>query len=285
MKYFCIANTNFGYKNNSIEWSNNMKDYFYESFIPLLKKYKKEGDVLVHLGNLFCSQDINIKTLNLVINIFDEISTILPIKFIVGKLDKQSDVNIYSIFRNNPNIEIIQETTVINGVKYIPINNNVIKDTEIVFTSCDSYEDGIYSNNKINSPYPLDKNAKFNGFYVAGQNNFKFIENTFSPKFGLLKINRLEQIDQIDSEWVKNNYIDVLIDKSFIDSKELKLEILLSKYDFKTVSYINEKEEFIGNNEIVNIEEIIKDKIKDNEALKEEFELVKKIYTEKTMKL
>ena len=66
MKLWIINNTRFGYKNNSKEWREIMFDYFHNDFIPFIKKYNKPGDKLIHLGNIFNSDEtVNISLLQI----------------------------------------------------------------------------------------------------------------------------------------------------------------------------------------------------------------------------
>ena len=54
MKVFMITDTHFGvYLNNLDKWLNMMESTFYEFVIPYLKENAKEGDILIHLGDLF----------------------------------------------------------------------------------------------------------------------------------------------------------------------------------------------------------------------------------------
>ena len=50
-----------GCRSNSVLWLNIIEDYFFNFFIPLVKKEYKEGDVLYHLGDVFDNrQSINL---------------------------------------------------------------------------------------------------------------------------------------------------------------------------------------------------------------------------------
>lgn len=72
-----ITDTHLGIRNNSNEWLEQTRDYFKDFFFPLVRKNYKSGDVLIHLGDYFDSrQSINLKVLNLGIEIAEEISKI-----------------------------------------------------------------------------------------------------------------------------------------------------------------------------------------------------------------
>lgn len=83
-----ITDTHFGVRNSSIEWLDIMKEYFYDFFIPLLKREKKEGDFLVHVGDVFDSRhSLNLLVMNEGISVFEEISKVMPIVIILGNHD------------------------------------------------------------------------------------------------------------------------------------------------------------------------------------------------------
>ena len=64
-RVWMITDTHFGVRSNSREWMDIIDDYFKNTFIPLLKKESKPGDVLVHCGDVFDSrQSINLYVLN-----------------------------------------------------------------------------------------------------------------------------------------------------------------------------------------------------------------------------
>jgi len=82
-----ISDIHFGVRSSSLEWLGIHEDYFYNFFIPLIKKEKKENDCLFILGDVFESrQSVNILVLNKALEIFKEISNILPDVILVGKL-------------------------------------------------------------------------------------------------------------------------------------------------------------------------------------------------------
>ena len=113
-----ITDTHLGVRNNSIEWLEIMKEYFQNFFIPLLKREKKEGDFLVHVGDVFDSRhSLNLLVMNEGISIFEEISKIMPIVIILGNHDiykkNSNDVNSVKILKWIPNIKVLEEPEVI----------------------------------------------------------------------------------------------------------------------------------------------------------------------------
>ena len=115
-RLWMISDTHLGIRNSSEEWIEIMRKYFYEWFIPLVRKNYKPGDILLHLGDVYDSrQSINLKVLNLCVDIFGELSKIFNdgIFIIVGNHDifnKDSNViNSLVSLKWIPNINIIEE--------------------------------------------------------------------------------------------------------------------------------------------------------------------------------
>lgn len=113
-----ITDTHLGVRNNSIEWLDIMKEYFYDFFIPLLKKEKKEGDFLIHVGDVFDSRhSLNLLVMNEGMNIFEEIAKVMPIVIILGNHDiykkNSNEVNSVRVLRWVPNIKVLEEPEVI----------------------------------------------------------------------------------------------------------------------------------------------------------------------------
>lgn len=115
-----ITDTHFGvYLNNLDKWQNMMESTFYEFVIPFLKKNVQEGDILIHLGDLFDNRtSIPIITLNKVEKILKEISQILPVHMIVGNHDLfnkgTNDVNSVRLFSYiSDNIHVYEKTHIL----------------------------------------------------------------------------------------------------------------------------------------------------------------------------
>ena len=118
MRVFMITDTHFGiYLNNLDKWLNMMEDTFYNYVIPYLKENAKEGDVLIHLGDLFDNRNsLPIIVINKVEKILKEMSDILPLHIMVGNHDLwnkgSNDVNSVRLFGYmNENIKVYEKTT------------------------------------------------------------------------------------------------------------------------------------------------------------------------------
>lgn len=301
MKYWVINNTKFGYKNNSKEWSKNMFDYFENYFIPFLTKHAKPDDKLIHLGNIFIlSENINIELLLRVKSLFIKISNIVDIIIINGhnektgisKLFKSTSIRIIDkpesnfISFNNKIIENIPEKG------YIFLNNridkNILKKYKNVLFFCGYYDDKLEEDNVvfIGAPYQFDNTKQDKGFYVIDSKSlkYKFIKNNYSPKYNTITITNISQIENLDEDYINKNKINLIVDKSLVDEKKIKLDVLLSKYNFKSIKYLNEIEKIqnIDSNKI-DIEDLIIDKIKklDNPDIIKEFNNIMRIYKER----
>jgi DNA repair exonuclease SbcCD nuclease subunit len=111
-----ISDTHLGVRNNSNDWIELIRDYFFNWFFPLVRSHYKEGDILIHLGDYFDSrQSLNLKVLNLGIEIAEEISKIFEdgTYIIAGNHDiwgkTSNDVNSLKCLKWIPNINVIEE--------------------------------------------------------------------------------------------------------------------------------------------------------------------------------
>lgn len=111
-----ITDTHLGVRNNSNEWIENIRDYFFNWFFPLVEKNYRSGDILIHLGDYFDSrQSLNLKVLNLGVEIAEEMSRIFKdgVHIIVGNHDiwnrSTNDVNSLKSLKWIPGITIYEE--------------------------------------------------------------------------------------------------------------------------------------------------------------------------------
>jgi DNA repair exonuclease SbcCD nuclease subunit len=111
-----ITDTHLGIRNNSNEWLDQTREYFKEFFFPTVKSNYHPGDVLIHLGDYFDSrQSINLKVLNLGIEIAEEISQIFldGSYIIIGNHDiwnkSSNDINSVKSLKWIPKINIFEE--------------------------------------------------------------------------------------------------------------------------------------------------------------------------------
>ncbi len=113
---FLISDLHFGVRSSSQDWLSIMEDYYYNFFIPLVKKNYKEGDVLLILGDVFDSRNsINLKIMCMAVDIFEKLSEIFKdgIITILGNHDvwgkNSNDVNSLKSLKWIPNMHIYEE--------------------------------------------------------------------------------------------------------------------------------------------------------------------------------
>jgi DNA repair exonuclease SbcCD nuclease subunit len=120
MKLYILSDWHCGkYTSDSDKWINNMKSYFYNWLIPTLKEYMKPGDKLIILGDVFDNRtSINLKVINFVVKLFEDLSKIIEIHSILGNHDmfamSDPEINSACTFRNINNVYIYEQPTLIN---------------------------------------------------------------------------------------------------------------------------------------------------------------------------
>lgn len=288
-KIFIISNTNFNIsKNLNIkEWLKNIYNYYYNEFIPYLKNNVSSNDILIHLGNfLHTTKPVDLNVLNFIQKLFENISDILPIYIIEGENDSLS----LNILKNFKNIEIVKKPTIVEILvdqrfTLIPFNSDIDnldidKNSDFCFFNINYLNspkkdifikkinhfkkcyNGYYDKNSVTnniknlgSPYNIEDDSK-KGFIVleTHANKDKFILNKTSPKFKTININNEENLNSIPKDSLKNNYVKLNINKKLILDNKLKIDMLISEYDIKNISYIDDdiikdKEDILDLNE------------------------------------
>jgi DNA repair exonuclease SbcCD nuclease subunit len=111
-----ITDTHLGIRNNSGEWIDIISNYFYEWFLPLVRENYQPGDIIIHAGDYYDSrQSINVKVLNLGVEIAEELSKIFVdgVYIIVGNHDvfgkNSNDVNSLKSIKWISSINVIEE--------------------------------------------------------------------------------------------------------------------------------------------------------------------------------
>lgn len=301
-KIWILNNTRFGYKNNSKSWFVPMINYFKKIYIPTLKKHYKEGDLILHCGNIFNSDKISLNILIEVKKIFNTISEILPMYILSSDNDINEKNSIGYLFENN-NIKIISEILKIDNITIIPnsIKNPLkfLNEINIINTKIDveylkntltfyAYGDDKFENENViglGSLYQFEDTNPIKGFYVIDTETGKkrFFENRHNKRYKTIVITDISDIEKIDKDDVDNNFVDVIIDRKLINDSQLKIDMLLNDFKFKSIKYVNvEKEIDTVISSTLNIEEMIREKIKSsgNEKVLSEFENILKIYKE-----
>jgi len=273
-KIFIISNTNFNISKplSLKEWQKNMDYYYYNEFIPYLTNNIRPNDILIHLGNFLCkTKTIDLNTLNFTQTLFEKIAKILPVYILEGENDSLG----LNILKNMENVEIIRKAKEIEllvdqrfamipyGTKIDDIDtfesdycffnldylNSPKKDVIISkLKNFDKCYNGFYNKNSITSniknlgsPYNIDNDDK-RGFIVleTHTNKDRFILNKKSPKFKNITINSESDLDVPESE-LKNNYVNLRINKKILIDNKLKIEMLIGQYDIVNVTYSDDE--------------------------------------------
>lgn len=111
-----ITDIHLGVRNSAMEWQSIHREYFFDFFIPLVKKHYQPGDVLLVLGDVYDSRNaINLRVLCLGIDIFEALSKIFVdgILIVLGNHDvwakNNNEVNSVRSLKWIPNVHIYEE--------------------------------------------------------------------------------------------------------------------------------------------------------------------------------
>lgn len=146
---FMIADIHLGVRSGMEEWQENIKNYFYDWFIPLIKRKKNDNSCLFILGDVFDDRkNINIAVNDLAISIFEKLANVLPVYIINGNHDlyKKTNKGVTSLKSIDliPNVEVITEPTVIKlqndkSIIAIPFLGDYSQETKVLIQNnkCD----------------------------------------------------------------------------------------------------------------------------------------------------
>lgn len=124
-KVIMIGDVHYGVHASSLEWVENIDSYFYQFFIPLLKKEKTDNSCLIILGDYFDNrQNLDINVMNSAIDVIKELASLMPVYMIIGNHDiyrkSTLETNSLRCIENIPNVHTIDET----GIWEIKMANN-----------------------------------------------------------------------------------------------------------------------------------------------------------------
>lgn len=116
---FIISDIHFGVRSDSIEWQNNMKEYFNDFFIPFIEENKDSETGNAILGDLFDNRNsINISTMNICSDIIQKMTALCPVTILTGNHDmfKRRDSSLSSLasVSHINGVTVISEPTIIN---------------------------------------------------------------------------------------------------------------------------------------------------------------------------
>lgn len=188
-----LGDIHFGVRNNSVEWIENIKNYFYNFFIPYLKKLNNKKVALIINGDVFDNrQSLDINVLTTVLEIFNSILDInkeMVIYIVIGNHDsykkKENDITSLAIFEQFERIEVIQNptyTTMFNGTKllFVPWSGDMEQQNEVVNNND---ADFIFMHNDIKSGYYDNNRPILNGVSVTTINNKKIYSGHIHKRY------------------------------------------------------------------------------------------------------
>jgi hypothetical protein len=288
-----VSNTLFGYKTN-VNFNNFLKsstDYFNLYLIPFIEKYYKQGDIFVHLGNMYNSKlNLNIKVIKETQDIFKKLANIIPTYLLIGEKDKiNNDLYTQVVLENINNIKIINDYYKLSDDIILQSINNKEQFKEHIIISSNNFNFK-FNDNIINigSPYQLksDMNTNNIGCYVYDtiQNKGIILSNNKSIKFLTIDINTISDLEQYDKQLFNDNYITINVTKELYENKEFIIKI--SEYNIKNINIIDEivtknEDDSINtsiDNSIIDIDEMIMNKISDDIKIKDKFNKIRDIY-------
>lgn len=188
-----LGDIHFGVRNNSIEWIENIKNYFYNFFIPYLKKFNNKRVALIINGDVFDNrQSLEINVLTTVLEIFNSILGInkeMIIYIVTGNHDsyrkRENDITSLAIFEHFDRIVVIQKptyATMFNGTKllFVPWCGDMEQQNEVVNNND---ADFIFMHNDIKSGYYDNNRPILNGVSVTTINNKKIYSGHIHKRY------------------------------------------------------------------------------------------------------
>ena len=173
-KIWIIGDTHFGVRNNSKRWEELMSSWMHDFFFPLIDKESEEGDVLVHLGDVFDNrQSVGLSTMALTISFFEKLSSRFEeIWVLCGNHDAY-----YTSKNDISSIECIKHIENVNIVK-TPIFHPFLCNKKVLFMpwteNSEAFNKKIYDVN----PDIVFCHAEFNGCVM--NSSMTFSENNFN---------------------------------------------------------------------------------------------------------
>jgi DNA repair exonuclease SbcCD nuclease subunit len=204
-----------GYPNSVDKWFKVHKEYFSEFLITLLKSRVKEGDIIMHLGDLFDNRNvIPINILNYGMDIVEEIAKIAPFHIIVGNHDcwsKSSDeINTIRPFKWVPNVFIYDKTSQIeyNGLKLclMPYIEKRLEQINLINTNKNC--DYLFCHSDLNGCRMHLTSVGHRNSDKIDVEDFKFFKRVFSAHIHIRQVNRNFEFIGSNFQMDRNDYGD-----------------------------------------------------------------------------
>lgn len=178
-----LSDIHFGVRNNSIEWSENISDYFYNFFIPFIEKNSNENTSIIITGDVFDSrQSIDIRILSMSLDIIKAILNTnknIRIYIVEGNHDsykkRENDITSLSIFKSIDRVFVIQEPTLEelnDGTKllFLPWQGDIKQQNDVINNIDANF---IFMHNDITSAYYDNGRPIINGVNISTIKNKK----------------------------------------------------------------------------------------------------------------
>lgn len=178
-----LSDIHFGVRNNSIEWSENISDYFYNFFIPFIEKNSNENTSIIITGDVFDSrQSIDIRILSMSLDIIKAILNTnknIRIYIVEGNHDsykkRENDITSLSIFKSIDRVFVIQEPTLEelnDGTKllFLPWQGDMKQQNDVINNIDANF---IFMHNDITSAYYDNGRPIINGVNISTIKNKK----------------------------------------------------------------------------------------------------------------
>jgi len=117
-----LSDVHFGVRGNSVEWLENISEYFDKFFIPFVQNriqlYGKTPAIIV-AGDYFDNRDtIDIKVHNVAVDIMETLSSFCHVYMLIGNHDiykkSSNDINSLRIFKYFNNVSVIENPSIID---------------------------------------------------------------------------------------------------------------------------------------------------------------------------
>jgi DNA repair exonuclease SbcCD nuclease subunit len=157
---FIVSDSHFGARSNSVEWLDEMMDWFENDFILRVKSEYRPGDVLIHCGDVFDNrQSVNLLVLHRAITLFEKLSEIFVdgIYIIAGNHDvmrkTSNDVSSLDCLKYIPKVNIIKEPAISlicgKNVLFMPWRTNDEEERKCIETFSDRKLDYLFCHTNI----------------------------------------------------------------------------------------------------------------------------------------
>lgn len=182
-KLILLSDLHLGIRNNSIEWTENISNYFYNFFIPFLKNNADETTSIIIMGDVFDSrQSIDIRILSFSLQLIKDILNVhkdIRIYIVEGNHDsykkRENDITSLSIYKSFDRVFVIQEPTIeiMNDdtkLLFLPWNGDMKQQNKIIN---EVEADFVFMHNDITSAYYDNGRPIINGVNISTIKNKK----------------------------------------------------------------------------------------------------------------